>query len=327
FNSTGSRGLNWTASLVTGAADNLLSVAADPGTASTVYVGTQVEGVWKSTNFGAHWTQTSTGLTEYDVPALIIDPTDANTLYAGTSASGVFKSTDAAATWAPINTGLANLAIHALAMDPTNHDIVYAATDDGISKPVDGGTSWNAVNSGLLNAGTAPGPVTQPQLKITHLTTPVGDDALLLKGEVLTAILGSLVDPLTNGVRIVVSDAVATVLDVTIPGGAFIDPPGVGWKANGSLTKWTFADKTAAPAGRVSKVIMGSKPSKSPALLSLIVRGRNGTYPTTPATLPLSATVVLGPPTDRCGDAAFPGPPPTAPSCAFNGSGSTVTCK
>src|SRR5262249_10945066 len=134
------------------------------------------------------------------------------------------------------------------------------------------------------------------------------------------------VDPLTNGVRLVVSDAVSTVLDVTVPGGAFADPPGVGWKVNGSFTKWTFVDKTATPAGGISKVVVGTKPSKTPGIFSVSTKGRNGSHPTTPANLPLSATVVLAPPADRCGDASFNGPPPTAPSCAFNGSGSTVSC-
>jgi len=303
----------------------LLSIALDHLTPA-VYVGTLFEGVWRSTTSFFQWNHVSTGLTDTEVPALVTDPTDANTLYAGTASSGVFKTTDYAATWAPMNAGLTNLAIHALAMAPTNHDIVYAGTNDGIFKTVDGGLSWSAINTGLLNVGTAAGPVTQPQLRLTHLATPVGDDGLVFKGNVLEALSGSPVDPLTNGIRLVVSDAVSTVLDVTIPGGAFADPPGVGWKANGSFTKWTFVDKTAAPAGGISKVAVGTKPSKAPGVFSVSAKGRNGSYPTSPANLPLSATVVLAPPTDQCGDAVFPGPAPT-PSCAFNGNGSTVTCK
>jgi hypothetical protein len=60
------------------------------------------------------------------------------------------------------------MAIHALAIDPTNDDVVYAGKDDGVFQTVDGVMNWSAVNSSLLNAGTAPSPVTQPQLKMSH---------------------------------------------------------------------------------------------------------------------------------------------------------------
>jgi len=315
----------WVSTVVSRTPGPLLSIAVDP--LGAIYVGAKYDGVFRSTHSIFVWDNVNTGLTDTEVPALVTDPTNANTLYAGTASAGVFKTTDYAANWAPINTGLTNLAIHALAMDPTDHDIVYAGTDGGIFKTVDGGTSWTAANSGLLNTGTAPSTVTRPQLKLTHLATPVGDDGLLFKGNVLEALSGSPIDPLTNGVRLVVSDAVSTVLDVTVPGGTFADPPGVGWKVNGSGTKWTFVDKVAAPAGGISKVVVGTKPSKAPGVFIVSAKGRNGSYPTSPANLPLSATVVLAPPADQCGDAVFPGPAPTAPSCAFNGNGSAVTCK
>ena len=57
--------------------------------------------------------------------------------------------------------------------------------------------------------------------------------------------------------------------------------------------------------------------------------GRNGAYPVAHGAIPVSATVVLDAPratTGQCGRATFPGPPP-APSCRFNATGSTLTCR
>lgn len=55
-------------------------------------------GVFKSTDGGANWTLSSSGLTRSFVGSLAIDPANPSTLYAGTAA-GVFKSIDAGGSW------------------------------------------------------------------------------------------------------------------------------------------------------------------------------------------------------------------------------------
>jgi hypothetical protein len=53
----------------------------------------------------------------------------------------------------------------------------------------------------------------------------------------------------------------------------------------------------------------------------------NGSWPATPADLPLRATLVLDTPnatTGQCGEATFPGP---SPVCTFTASGSTLRCR
>jgi len=59
------------------------------------------------------------------------------------------------------------------------------------------------------------------------------------------------------------------------------------------------------------------------------VKGKGGAYPVSFADFPLAVEVILDPPTaetGECGDVRYVGPPP-APACAFNGSGTTLTCK
>src|SRR5205823_5394324 len=94
---------------------------------------------------------------------------------------------------------------------------------------------------------TGPASVTKPKVVIAKLDTPPGDDKLTFKGS-MTLPTSPAVDPVTKGVRVLIADSMqGSVLDATVPGGAF-------------------------------------------------------------------------------DVATFPGPPP-APSCAYNASGSTLTCK
>jgi hypothetical protein len=59
-------------------------------TPTTLYAGTEFDGVFKSTDGGATWSAVNTGLTNTDVRALAIHPTTPATLYAGTYGGGVF---------------------------------------------------------------------------------------------------------------------------------------------------------------------------------------------------------------------------------------------
>jgi photosystem II stability/assembly factor-like uncharacterized protein len=125
---------------------------------STLYVGLGVfefqgrpGGVFKSTDGGATWHQSNTGLTNPDVRALTIDPQTPDTLYAVIDGGGVFKSTDGGASWSPSNTGLTSPSVESLAIDPVTPSTLYAGTNVGVFKSTDGGASWSPSNTGLTN--------------------------------------------------------------------------------------------------------------------------------------------------------------------------------
>ena len=85
---------------------DITTLAIDPATPTTLYAGTNSDGMFKSTNGGGNWSAVNTGLTATGVHTLAIDPTTPTTLYAGTYGGGVFKSTNGGGNWSAVNTGL-----------------------------------------------------------------------------------------------------------------------------------------------------------------------------------------------------------------------------
>jgi len=134
--------------------------AINPSTPATLYAGT-INGVYKTTNSGAAWTETINGLALTNVTAVAVDPATPTTIYAATSVSGLFKSTDSGGSWSPINTGIGSTGnadclvpnFTALAIDPVTTTTLYASTDctqsSGVFKSIDGGAHWTVAATGL----------------------------------------------------------------------------------------------------------------------------------------------------------------------------------
>lgn len=84
-------------------------IAVDPTNPAIVYAGHQKYGlaarVYKSTNYGAAWTNITGNLPDTPVNSLLVHPTDSTTLFAATDA-GVFVTSDGGATWGKYGTGL-----------------------------------------------------------------------------------------------------------------------------------------------------------------------------------------------------------------------------
>jgi hypothetical protein len=77
------------------------AMAVDPVNQGTIYSGTLLQGVWKSTDCGANWTKIPTGTNAGDVNrgmnwTFAIDPLEPDTVYtnSGYGSNGLFKSID-----------------------------------------------------------------------------------------------------------------------------------------------------------------------------------------------------------------------------------------
>ena len=115
------------------------AIAADPVNQGTLYAGTFQQGVWKTTDCGANWTEIATGQNADVVNTgmnwtFAVDPEAPQTVYTnagyGTKGSGLLKSTNGGVDWdiiwppaaqpdlsAAFTYNFANV----IAMDPSNH--------------------------------------------------------------------------------------------------------------------------------------------------------------------------------------------------------------
>ena len=149
------------------------SIAIDPFSPDTMYVGTTELGLFKSLNAGENWDQQNLGLyiktasMNQEVPTWVqdiaINPVDPETLYL--AGYGAFKSTDGGFTWQPINDGLTNEAdglphnISYIQISPHAPRTLYAISSrDDLFRSDDGGTHWYPYNTGI-NFGVGEGPI------------------------------------------------------------------------------------------------------------------------------------------------------------------------
>ncbi len=144
-------GTSWTG--FGGPSAYIKSIVIDPVTPTTLYGGSNGNGVYKSTNSGSTWDLAASGLTNKSVTILVLDPASHLTLYAATSGGGVFKSTDGAGTWNAANTGLGNLSVQGLTMDFGTGKL-YAGTQSGVYMSSNGGASWSAAGLAGQNLAT-----------------------------------------------------------------------------------------------------------------------------------------------------------------------------
>ena len=135
----------------------------NPLNSQEMYAGTFGGGVFKSTDGGATWQNSSSGLIDLYIQSMAIDPKNPDTVYAGMYKYGVYKSTDGGLTWSATGPGLNQDAIvYDLQVDPQTPDILYAGTrrwtlvftwqppwGGGVYKSIDGGDSWTVQNNGL----------------------------------------------------------------------------------------------------------------------------------------------------------------------------------
>ncbi|MGB3220953.1 MAG: hypothetical protein WBD79_26425, partial [Anaerolineae bacterium] len=121
-----------------------------------VFAGSQLHGVWRSTDGGMHWQTSNAGLSILNVMALAFSPNFASdrTLFAGTGDGGIFRTTTAGANWSRVGQGILKRQITALAVSPgygTDHQVWTGSVDEGIAISTDGGATWTLRNNGITD--------------------------------------------------------------------------------------------------------------------------------------------------------------------------------
>ena len=157
----------------------------------------------------------------------------------------------------------------------------------------------------VLATATVPcPPVANGKLTIGKLATPPGDDKLTLSGEVtLAQPVDPPLDPATNGVRLVLTDAAdGVVLDAPILGGVHDPTTKLGWKTG--TGKWTWKNAGPTDTHGLTKILVKDLSSKTPGLVQFKVKGKLGAYPVAGANLPVRALMVFTNPTSSTGECA-----------------------
>jgi len=173
-------GATWTLQSASGAFDRkaIAEIAVDPTDANTVYVAVSGggmngvggnNGIWKSTDGGVNWTNTTSSITSSDPwTSVRIDVTNPSTLYAavgnifGSSANGVYKTTNGGNTWtklsnAPSGTAAGRIVV---AVSKSNPQVVYVTASINppsmgslykFERSDDGGSTFTDLTSGTPN--------------------------------------------------------------------------------------------------------------------------------------------------------------------------------
>jgi photosystem II stability/assembly factor-like uncharacterized protein len=153
FKSTDS-GVSWSTVCLYDSSAYGYGVAVDRTNPSTVYVcgysyynSTYVPLIYKSTNSGASWTLTTTGIssTAYYINSIAVHPTNGNIVYAG-AWSGIYRSTDAGVTWAQTSTHYYN---YGMAVGSGAPNVAYAGGYSDIYKTTDAGATWTTASTGF----------------------------------------------------------------------------------------------------------------------------------------------------------------------------------
>jgi photosystem II stability/assembly factor-like uncharacterized protein len=109
------------------------------------YAGSEVGGIYKSTDNGLNWTPVNNGLSNLAIHTIC---TNDGKIYAGTS-EGIHKSTDNGNNWTRVSFSPIGNTIYAL---ESFGDTVFTGTSSGVYYSADNGTTWNNINAGLSGA-------------------------------------------------------------------------------------------------------------------------------------------------------------------------------
>ncbi len=124
---------------------NVLRVAIDPFDDSTVYLGSEKNGIFVTKDGADTWSQIKFPEKVYGI---VLDHSVKGVIYASGSYKGrakIFKKSEEDNEWNEIYTEPSeNSVISVLAMDKFNSNVIYAGTSEGvILKTKDGGKTWN----------------------------------------------------------------------------------------------------------------------------------------------------------------------------------------
>jgi photosystem II stability/assembly factor-like uncharacterized protein len=114
---------------------------------TTLYTGTELHGVYKSTNDGVSFFPANVGIESFRVRCLALAPGSDQVLYTGSFSDGLYKTTTGGTSWTHL-TSFPEPGALVIAVTPSGNR-VYAGTPTGVYMSADGGNTWTPKNVGL----------------------------------------------------------------------------------------------------------------------------------------------------------------------------------
>ena len=120
--------------------DSFLSLSISPDNDDVVYAGTNIRGLYKTTDGGATWIQivpeselipfaSEDHVHIFDVK---VNPTDSTEVYMGEWHSGMYRSTDSGTTWKRINSGLSTRAVQTVDFSDDGQTVYVGTKGEGV---------------------------------------------------------------------------------------------------------------------------------------------------------------------------------------------------
>lgn len=133
--------------------DDVITLEIDPISPTTLYAGTETQGVFKSIDGGFNWVPSNTGLINLRIVTLAIDPIQPTTLYAGSFGTdgtngAAYKSIDKGENWIQISNEMDGAYVSSLLLDPLTSSTIYAGTSNGVFKSSNSGVEWTQLDTG-----------------------------------------------------------------------------------------------------------------------------------------------------------------------------------
>ncbi|HTY12333.1 MAG TPA: DUF4350 domain-containing protein [Bacteroidota bacterium] len=160
-----------------GPGGGIVNVVRGDANDSVVLAGTKNDGIYRSLDGGATWTQ---ALSVFPVNDIVFHPTTPLTAYAATQA-GLYVSYDAGASWSltplttPVSTIAIDVALPLLMFAGDARPTLQGAA--GVFKSTDGGLTWAASSTGLTVSRTITALIIDPAGSLSGMTVYAGTDA------------------------------------------------------------------------------------------------------------------------------------------------------
>ena len=202
-------------------------------------------GVYRSTDDGATWVASNTGMGNLAVGMMIMLPTDPNVILAVTS-GGIYKSTDGGSSWARKSSNTNNY--KDIRFNPADPTIVYATEGGKFYRSTNTGDSWTQITSGVVTGTRLVIGVSANQPGWVYLCQTNGAFAGLLRST-------------DNGLTFTTQSATPNIMDYACDGSGTssqawydlciaVDPNNAGtlyvggvniWKSTNAGVSWTIA--------------------------------------------------------------------------------------